>query len=227
MKIVIIIAMDYEYQNMVSIFDGRSEGEIAGNHIILMKSGIGKVNAAVKTAEIIAREHPDCIINTGLAGGIDKCLEVRDIVVGKETVYHDVWCGEGNEYGQVQGLPARFAGDRRLHDIAMSLSADSSYTQRMHSGLICSGDKFITNAEALAVIKNDFPEGLAVDMESAATAQTCYLYHVPFLAVRIISDTPGRTDNHQQQWEDFLKDMSTRSFRWIRLFLAALPNDLG
>ncbi len=70
-----------------------------------MKCGIGKVNAAAGTVELIRTFQPDGVISTGVAGGIDSCLKIMDVVVSRQVVYHDVWCGEGNMYGQIQGLP--------------------------------------------------------------------------------------------------------------------------
>ena len=170
-----------------------------GKHeLILTQSGIGKVSSAIRTYELIDRYAPDCILNTGVAGGIDRSMHVMDIVVGSEIVYHDVWCGEPNLYGQVQGLPACFAGSRELLDAVTSLDAEVN----VYGGQICTGDKFITERAELDMIKAKFPDGLAVDMESAAMAQVCYMYKVPFLSLRIISDTPG-IENHQQQYESF------------------------
>ena len=194
------------------------EGVVGANTIILAECGIGKVNAAVGTVQLISEFKPDCIISTGVAGGIDACLEVMDVVVSRQIVYHDVWCGDGNEYGQVQGLPARFEGNECLYQAACSVKSES----RIHGGLICSGDKFITSRSELDVIKHDFPEGLAVDMESGAIAQTCFLYQVPFLSFRIISDTPGVKD-HTKQYQDFWGEMANRSFGVTEAFLKALP----
>ena len=84
---------------------------------------------------------------------------------------------------------------------ALSLNK-TGLESRIHSGLICTGDRFITNRTELDAIKRRFPAGLVVDMESAAIAQTCYLYGVPFLSFRIISDTPG-VEDHSSQYADF------------------------
>ena len=78
-------------------------------------------------------------------------------------------------------------------------------------GLICSGDQFITDRSQLDAIKQRYPEGLAVDMESGALSQVCYLYGVPFLSFRIISDTPG-AENHFDQYQNFWGTMADRSF---------------
>lgn len=106
----------------------------------------------------------------------------------------------------------------------MSLN-EAGMESRIHSGLVCTGDQFITNRTELDTIKQRFPDGLAVDMESAAIAQTCYLYNVPFLSFRIISDTPG-VEDHASQYADFWGTMAERSFLTIWTFLSTLPSNL-
>ncbi len=198
-----------------------TEGTIGRNTVILMKCGIGKVNAAAGAVELIKTFQPDCVISTGVAGGIDRCLGVMDVVVSREIVYHDVWCGEGNAYGQVQGLPVRFEGNRTLFDCAMAIDTPTV----IHGGLICSGDKFITDREELDAIKGNFADGLAVDMESGAIAQVCHIYKVPFISFRIISDTPG-AENHWEQYTNFWDTIADRSFEVTHTFLSALPATL-
>lgn len=220
MIIGVIIAMDIEYRKMCEALGGKPQGTINGNEVVLWQCGIGKVNAAIGTMNLIAQHHPDCIISTGLAGGIDNSLQVMDVVVGGETAYHDVWCGEGNELGQVQGLPVRFDADSRLLACARTVTAVGARPAQI--GLICTGDQFITNKSSLAEIKSHFPDALACEMESAAIAHTCYLQKVPFLSIRVVSDTPGNTDNHQQQWTDFLASMGEHSFHFVKRFIEQL-----
>jgi adenosylhomocysteine nucleosidase len=147
-----------------------------------------------------------------------------DVVASSHIVYHDVWCGEGNEYGQVQGLPTFFTGNEALLQCARSLTPEAE-GMTIHSGLICSGDKFITDRAELDYIKGRFPQGLAVDMESGAIAQVCHLYQVPFISFRIISDTPG-SDEHWQQYTNFWGTIAERSFGITHQFLHALPKEL-
>ncbi len=194
-----------------------TEGEFNGKKIVLMESGIGKVNAAIGAIELIHNFHIDALINTGVAGGIDQCLNVMDVVVGERVAYHDVDCGPEAEHGQVQGLPLYFEGDKKLLNIAMNMQTDT----KLHSGLICSGDQFITNKEQLQTIKSRFQEGLAVDMESGALAQVCYLYGIPFLSFRIISDTPG-ADKHFDQYLNFWETMADKSFGVTQALLQAI-----
>lgn len=231
MKIGIITAMSSEQKQLANQLENPTErkegpftyteGTIKNNTIILMQCGIGKVNAASGAVEMIRNFAPDCIISTGVAGGIDSCLNVMDVVVSSRIVYHDVWCGEGNAYGQIQGLPLYFTGNETLYQCAISLDTETA----IHGGLICSGDKFITDRQELETIKANFPEGLTVDMESASIAQVCHLYEVPFISFRIISDTPG-AEKHLEQYKNFWGEMADRSFHVTEAFLKALPNKL-
>jgi adenosylhomocysteine nucleosidase len=148
-------------------------------------------------------------------------LDVMDVVVSSSIVYHDVWCGMGCEHGQVQGMPAVFAAAEPLYGVALLLNDDPGNRTRIHAGLICTGDQFITSRSELDTIKSNFPQGLAVDMESAAIAQTCHIYGVPFVSFRIISDTPG-VDKHIEQYENFWGEMADRSFAVTRNFLSRL-----
>ncbi len=213
--------MDIEYRQMRDAIGGDT-GRLGDNEIVLWQCGIGKVNAAVGTMRLIQEHHPDAILSTGLAGGIDPQMNVMDVLAATQCVYHDVDCGTGLGCvrGQVQGLPERFDADQHLLDHALSVPLASG--DRLMTGLICTGDQFITDRERQNEIKRNFVDGLACDMESAAIAQTCYLMKVPFLSLRVISDTPGRTDNHQQQWEDFLASMCDRSFQFVKKYLETI-----
>lgn len=122
MKIGIITAMSSEQKQLANQLENPTErkegpftyteGTIKNNTIILMQCGIGKVNAAAGAVEMIRNFAPDCIISTGVAGGIDSCLNVMDVVVSSRIVYHDVWCGEGNAYGQIQDFRSTLPATR-------------------------------------------------------------------------------------------------------------------
>lgn len=228
MKVGLIVAMDSEYSSVLGLLGEKPDGKIGNSDVTLRRGGIGKVNAAVGTMRLIQECAPDAIISTGLAGGIDTQMRLMDIVAASQTVYHDVDCGgisSGGTYhiGQVQGLPARFDADPRLLEHALNVPLAEG--ERLVKGLICTGDQFITDRTRQSGIKNNFPDGIACDMESAAIAQTCYLMKVPFLSLRVISDTPGHVDDHQQQWVDFLGSMCDFSFRFVKKFLETLPNN--
>lgn len=183
-------------------------GIYGGNEIIAAVSGIGKVNAALCAAAMADFFKADLIINIGVAGGLSQELNIGDFVAGRDLVYHDVWCGEPNRPGQVQGLPAQFHGDERLCGLLPELK----------QGLICSGDYFADNKQSCEKIASAFPQALAVDMESTAIAQTCFLYDIPFLCVRQISDVCG-AEYQPQQYEEFWKKAPSRSADVLRKIL--------
>jgi len=226
MKIGVIVAMSVEFRQLAKLMEEpRKEmaggleftiGRIGENEVVLQQCGIGKVNAAMGITLMIEHYRPECVVSTGCAGGIDERLKVMDVVVSRQLMYHDVDCGEALDCvpGQIQGLPARYEGDSRMVETALALDGDTHIV----AGLILTGDQFITSRETLDVIKAKISDGLAVDMESTAIAQVCYLQKVPFVSFRIISDTPG-AEGHQQQYKDFWGMMADRSFGVTRDFL--------
>ena len=221
--ISVIVAMEEELRQLRGLLQDATEEKIADYtfyvgrlgeaRLVVLQCGFGKVNAAVGATLMIQTYHPELLVSTGVAGGIDASLNVMDVVLSTEVVYHDVWCGEGNEIGQVQGLPARFK------------SVPVDFDAPVVRGLICSGDQFITSKEELAKIKSNFPDGLAVDMESGALAQTCYRLGVPFVSLRVISDTPGAVDEHWAQWENFWQAIADKSFGTVHGFLEKITNN--
>ena len=223
----VLTAMSVEYKQIASIMsDTKTEkmgpheflkGKLGDKNIILLQCGIGKVNASSGVTSLIINFKPDSVVSTGVAGGIDTCLRVMDVVVSTQTCYHDVICGEGVDPGQVQGLPRFFESDKKMAEVAEKLESDV----RIIPGLICTGDQFITNRDQLNMIKAEYPEGLAVDMESAAISQVCHIFEVPFVSFRIISDTPG-AEEHFEEYLNFWQTMADKSFSVTRLFLNSL-----
>jgi len=224
----ILIAMSVEYERVAAMLSETSAhkfgpheyltGTVNGKRIVMMQCGIGKVNASSGVTDMILHFHPDRIISTGVAGGIDTSLNVMDVVVSEENCYHDVYCGEGLAPGQVQGLPPSFKSDESLVHTAMSLQSPAHILK----GLICTGERFITNRAEVDSIKSRFPSGLAVDMESAAIAHVCYLYGVPFVSFRIISDTPREEEGHHEQYLNFWDVLADKSFSTIKLFIESI-----
>ena len=177
-------------------------------------SGIGKVNAALAAAAL-ADAGADCIVNIGVAGGLDPSLRCGDVVLCSETGYHDVWCGEPNLPGQVQGLPARFDADADL------LRKAASVLPGALTGLCISGDRFITDPAEIRRLRMAFPEALCLDMEAAAIAQACCLRGVPCLSVKIVSDSGEGTDR-SGVYEGFWETLAERSFKTIEPLLNLL-----
>ncbi len=206
--------MDKELQQLRPLFPE--------DQVILQKSGIGKVNAAIQTVEMIRQFQPDCIISTGCAGGNGDDINVQDVVVSTQLAYHDVYCGEAighSVYGQVQGLPPRFDADPSLLEKALSLSLPKGV--KVHPGLIVTGDWFVDTKDKMREIVGHFPEAKAVDMESCAIAQTCYINKVPFISFRVISDIPLR-DTDASMYHDFWNTIAQNSFQVTKTFIESL-----
>lgn len=225
MKIGIIVAMHKELELLLPLLQNSEEsrmggcefhrGKVGRHDVIAMQCGIGKVNAAIGTLTLVNSFLPDFVINSGVAGGADQSISVMDVVAGARVAYHDVWCGPESELGQVQGLPLYFEGAKRLLDLVPN-------REGIHKGLICSGDQFIDTLDAVSRIKGNFPEALAVDMESGAIAQVCHLNKVPFLALRVISDSPGASHDNTRQYLDFWADAPQETFNLVKDIITRL-----
>ena len=245
MKIGIMTAMDQEYEMVSKVLANHSK-----HTIIPVHCGWGKVNSAVNAYKLISEHHPDCIISTGCAGGIAPDVRLLDVVVAEQVAYHDCWYGEPNEYGQVQGFPARFQAHPALVQAARKAAgtnpsatgkgpgnvpqgepcpgiarpkADAS--TRIRFGLMASGDRFCSGREDTAVILGHFPDALACDMESGSISQVCHMYGVPFMSMRVISDTANEEDR-LNQFENFWANVGTESFEVLKAFIDALPDNI-
>ena len=207
MKAGLIVAMTSEYEALRRA--GVSD---------VVKSGIGKAGAARAATEFILKEHPDCIVNSGCAGGIGAGVHMFDVVVGSQYAYHDVNCGDGFLPGQLQGEPQRFDADPALLQTALSLKTE----RPLHGGLICSGDQFLTTPEQDAAVLSIYPDALACDMESAAVAQVCRHYGVPFLSFRIVSDVHSSHEEAEAGYRNFWERIGDDSFAFIRQLLERL-----
>ena len=196
------------------------EGELAGKRTVLVLSGIGKVNAAVSTSWVIHQFAPDCVINTGSAGGLGKGLKVGDVVIGETVAHHDVdVTAFGYVWGQVPQLPAVFESDSNLirqAEKAAQVFEGAAVTQ----GLIVSGDRFVHSSEGVAEIRSHFPEVKAVEMEAAAIAQTCHQLEVPFVIIRAVSDLAD--EKADISFEEFLKTAAVSSAKMVTEIVKSL-----
>lgn len=215
MTIGIIVAMSKELNLLLPLLENHTSssidqfcfhtGNIGDKQIVVMQCGIGKVNAALGTLTMIKNFSIDLVINSGVAGGAEPSVSVMDIVVGAKVAYHDVYCGPESTLGAVQGLPLYYLPEQKILD-KIAPASD------IHFGLICSGDQFIDTIEQVRKIKSSFPEALAVDMESAAIAQTCHLFDKSFISIRVISDSPGASHDNTKQYSDFWSEAPQHTF---------------
>lgn len=219
MKIAIIGAMEEEVaylreniENAESVVIANTEytsGQMFGVDVVLLKSGIGKVNAAMGTAVLLEKFKPDYIINTGSAGGYNPDLNVGDMVISTEVRHHDVDVTAFDyEYGQVPQLPAAFIADESLVALAEKV-AGSIEGVGVGKGLIATGDVFMSDPERVRFVREKFPELQAVEMEAAAIAQVAYQFNIPFVVTRALSDIAGKESD--LSFDQFLEKAALHS----------------
>jgi len=227
----IIGAMEQEVRLLQAALSGAVEtrvgafafysGSLEGSEVVLLRCGIGKVNAAVGCALLLDRWKPEFVVNTGSAGGLDPALAIGDVVVSDGLLQHDVdVTAFGYAPGQVPGMDAIFAVPAALVERAEqaveelkaegSLPADLGRTR----GAVASGDVFVHEGALVASIRARFPAVKAVEMEGAAIAQTCALFGVPFLAIRALSDIAGKES--PMKFDEFLPLASRNSSAIVR-----------
>lgn len=229
MKIGIVTAMPREFDLLLASLAGPQQreygpfyyawGTLGIHQVAMMLAGIGKVHAALGAVALLQHAAVDCLLSIGCSGALSRQLKPTDPVVASACAYHDVWCGEPNQYGQIQGCPPIFACHVKLSQAL----ADSLCVQ---PGLIACGEYFVPQEDHLKAIIAHFPEALAVDMESAAVAQAAWITATPFAALRAISDTPITPDNHQGQYDLFWKEQAASSFDALMAAVKALPDQL-
>ena len=168
------------------------EALIANQKVILVESGVGKVNAARTAQILIDNYHPSVIYNIGVAGGIASDLTVGDIVISTSLIQHDFdITAFGHDKGYITGVGDYISSDSQLIEkIKNSINNISNEEYKIKVGIIASGDIFCTAVEMKDKIYAKFNAD-CVEMEGAAIAQVCYLDKIPFIIIRSISDSPN------------------------------------
>lgn len=165
------------------------EGKLEGKSVVVVRSGIGKVNAGICTQILADIYTVDAVINTGIAGSLKNEVNIGDIVLSTDVVQHDVdAAGFGYERGQIPRMDTlSFPADQGLRETAAKVCAQVNPEIQVFCGRVASGDQFISNGETKADIKAAF-DAYCVEMEGAAIGQAAYLNQIPFLIIRAISD---------------------------------------
>ena len=199
MKVGIIGAMDVEVARLVREMEVKREVERAGRHFwegriggteaVVVQCGIGKVSAGICVQVLCDLFGITHVINTGIAGSLDDQINIGDVVVSTDAIYHDMDVTPlGYEYGQVPQIDTlSFPADNMLRKAAVKACREAAPEIGVFEGRIVSGDQFICDRS----IKNRIAErfgGLCTEMEGAAIAQAAYLNGIPFVIVRAISD---------------------------------------
>ena len=188
------------------------EGIIAGKKVVVVRSGIGKVNAGI-CAQILADVFSvDAIINTGIAGSLNKNINIGDIVLSTDVVQHDMDAtGFGYRKGQIPQMPVFFFNaDDNLRRLAAEVCKEVNPDIQVFEGRIASGDQFVCDQDVKNRIVSEF-SAYATEMEGAAIGQAAYLNEIPFLVVRAISDkADGSAQMDYSEFEKAAVDHSVR-----------------
>lgn len=167
------------------------KGKINNTKCILVKCGVGKVNATRTTQILIDKFEIKSVINIGSAGGINDNLKIGDVVIGEKLVQHDFdVTAVGREKGFIPDTGTFFESDKTLIKNIKQALRDIDEDFNIHIGVIATGDIFLTDIEMKDKIRTEF-NAECVEMEGAAIAQTCKLNNIPFVVIRGISDIPN------------------------------------
>ena len=204
MAIGIIGAMKAEVEGLIQALAPVSQTTVAGltffqgelvNHpVVVVQSGVGKVNAAMCTQILIDHFSVSAIINTGVAGGINPKVAIGDVVIATHAMHHDFDVTVlGYDPGAIPSLETScFEADPNLRQIALAAACSIHGDKRTHSGIIVSGDQFIASTERKKTLAQTF-NAICAEMEGAAIAHVAYLNQVPYSIIRIISDQADST----------------------------------
>lgn len=226
-KIGIVVAMEEELEAVENIMSNVTVkqindsrfllGEIQGKKCVVVKCGVGKVNAARTTQMMIDNFALEYIVNLGSAGAINNNLKIGDVVIGKHVVQHDFdITAFGHSKGYITGVGNQVVCDRDLVDEFENVI--KSLPERMYQikiGVVATGDIFCTEIAMKNKIRAKFNADI-VDMECGAIAQVCYLSNMPFMVVRSISDTPN--GDNATTFDENLKLASKRSANLMKEF---------
>lgn len=229
MRIGIIGAMSEEVKGFKSEIENLKEekvgnlifyiGKIKGKDIVLLETGIGKVNAAIGATLMIDKFKVEKIIFTGVAGGINEDLDLGDVVISTDLIQHDV---DVTAFGEKLGMIPRmessiFKADDEL--IALAEEAGKKLKGKVIRGRILSGDQFIASPEKIAFLKNEF-NGDCAEMEGAAVGHVCQIFNIPFVVVRTMSDKAN--SNAHTDYTTFMKIAADNSITLVNEMLLNL-----
>ncbi len=223
----IIGAIDYElnffFQHMIiaktEIIADKTfyVGKIKNHNVVIVKSGIGKVNASITTTILIERFNVRLIINTGVAGGLEP-LNVGDIIIASGIAYFDVSLTEIDDvpYGKMGQDPLLVVTKDDYVNKAKKVFDRLVY--KYFVGNLVSGDKFVTKLRDLAKIKKQVKDILGVEMEGMAIALTAFKFNRDFISIRGISDII-ESSNQSKSYRDVVKDVAAKTSEFVLAFL--------
>ncbi|HZK20474.1 MAG TPA: 5'-methylthioadenosine/adenosylhomocysteine nucleosidase [Treponemataceae bacterium] len=169
-------------------------GNIKNTNVVIVQSGVGKVNAAMVATLLITIFKVTHLINTGVAGGLEKGLHLFDIIISKDVVHHDMDAvAFGYKHCEVPGLNTiAFPADKKLRTLAKEAFLEGQFNKKFVEGRVATGDVFVNSAKLKKEIRERC-NASCCEMEGAAVAQVAYLHKIPFVIIRAISDMAENT----------------------------------
>ncbi|WP_343210196.1 5'-methylthioadenosine/adenosylhomocysteine nucleosidase [Anaerolentibacter hominis] len=230
-KIGIIGAMEEEVEQLIAEMNDKQlvrkasmnfyTGKLCGCDAVVVRCGIGKVNAALCVQILADIFEADCVINTGIAGGLDARIKIGDVVVSTEALEHDMDAGGfGYEAGVIPQMDVSvFQADEPLRDLAVRVCREVNPDIQVLPGRILTGDQFVCSREKKEWLTKTF-HGACVEMEGAAIAHAAYLNQIPFVILRGISDQAD--DGAEMDYDTFEKLAILHSVRLVKGMLEQL-----
>lgn len=227
----IIGAMDVEVKELREMMENPQaqtvagmtfyQGTIKGKEVVVVRSGIGKVNAGICSQILVDRYNVEGIINTGIAGSLKNEINIGDIVLATVAVQHDVDAtGFGYPLGEIPQMGIKeFPADEKLRALAETCSKKANPDIQVFCGRVASGDQFISSKEKKNWISENF-DAYCTEMEGAAIAQAAYLNNIPYLVVRAISDKAD--DSANMDYSEFEAKAVENSVRLMAAMLEAM-----
>ena len=197
------------------------KGILGGQQVVIVRSGIGKVNAGICTQILADVFQVNAVINTGIAGSLKAEINIGDIVLSTDTMQHDVDAREfGYEIGQVPRMDTRtFPADNRLRETALQVCRKVNPEIQVFEGRVASGDQFVADKETKEkIIANT--QAYCTEMEGAAIGQAAYLNGIPYLVIRAISDKAD--DSAHMDYPAFEKEAIRHTVNLVENMMKAL-----
>ena len=228
-KVGIIVAMQEELEEILNIMNNIEEkeiyeisfisGKIEDTEVVVVKSGVGKVNAARTTQILIDKLNVKSVINVGSAGALNPFLNIGDIVIADKLIQHDFdITAFDHDKGYITGVGDYiYSNDELVKKLQNTVNKIENKAYKVITGVIASGDIFCTDINMKNKIYSKF-NAECVEMEGAAIAQVCYLDKIPFVVLRSISDSPN--GNNAIVFDEFVKLASKRCAKILKSFFS-------
>ncbi len=231
MKLGIIGAMEQEVETLLSLLQDCRQarhagttyyaGQLEGLDCVVVQCGVGKVNAALCVQVLVDCYQVTHVVNTGIAGSLCASLDIGDLVISTDAMYHDVDCKLfGYPIGKVPGMPVQYQADPQLRQLALE-AAETVHPGHVRQGRVASGDQFVCEKQQKARIIAD-TQAVCTEMEGAAIAHAAYRNSVPFVILRAISDKAD--DSAQMDYPSFETQAAHHCASVIRAFAKRLAS---